>query len=305
MMNMDMAEQYAPLDSFKNNRHSQYGEDGIIEEILRRIGNSSGIDSWCVEFGAWDGKHLSNTYDLISRKGYRAVLIEGDSAKHRLLCKNIPREDVHKICEFVTFDGDSTLDNILARTPIPINFDLLSIDIDGCDYHIFESLERYRPKIICIEFNPTVPNEVEFVQPKNSKVKQGSSAKSIAILAAKKGYSLAAATFCNVIFVRNDLREIVVGLQESTLEALRDDSEFKTFLFVGYDGTILSNRKNIRLPWHGISPDLDRFQQLPKSLRQFPPDYSLFKMVTFATFLFVRHYPILRNHVSKILGGRN
>ncbi len=45
-------------------------------------------------------------------------------------------------------------------------FDFLSIDIDGCDYHIFEQLELFTPKIICIEFNHMIPNEVEFVQVK-------------------------------------------------------------------------------------------------------------------------------------------
>jgi hypothetical protein len=295
----------APLNSFKNNRHSQFGEDGIIEEVLRRIAAASTIDKWCVEFGAWDGKHLSNTYDLISNKGYKAVLIEGDRAKYQLLCKNIPRPDVFKVCEFVTFDGESSLDNILKRTPIPVDFDILSVDIDGCDYHVFESLSSFKPKIVCIEFNPTIPNEVEFVQPRDFNIKQGASAKALITLAAKKGYSLVSTTFCNAIFVRDDLSQTVVGPQQSTLEDLRDDSEFKTFLFVGYDGTILSNKANIRLPWHGLSPDLNRFQQLPKSLRQFLPDYGFFKKVAFVIFLFVRHYPALRNHVSKILGGKN
>ena len=306
MKNMAMsAPGDAPLSSFKNNRHSQFGEDGIIEEVLRRIAAASAIDNWCVEFGAWDGRHLSNTYDLISNKGYKAVLIEGDRAKYELLCKNIPQPDVYKVCEFVTFDGDSSLDNILQRTPIPIDFDILSVDIDGCDYHIFDSLNRFKPKIVCIEFNPTIPNEVEFVQPRDPRIKQGASAKALTVLAAKKGYALAATTFCNAIFVRNDLRQMVVGLQQKTLEDLRDDSEFKTFLFVGYDGTILSNRTSIRLPWHGINPDLSRFQQLPKPLRQFLPDYGFFKKAAFVIFLFARHYSALRNHVSKILGGKS
>ena len=50
-------------DVYKKNIYSQFGEDGIIEEILKRLKNK--INKTCVEFGAWDGIHLSNTYNLI------------------------------------------------------------------------------------------------------------------------------------------------------------------------------------------------------------------------------------------------
>jgi hypothetical protein len=61
------------LSAFARNVTSQCGEDGIIERILSIMTDK---DGWCVEFGAWDGKHLSNTYNLIHNKGYSAVLIE-------------------------------------------------------------------------------------------------------------------------------------------------------------------------------------------------------------------------------------
>src|SRR5215471_16231243 len=52
---------------------SQDGEDGVIDEVLRRLGVSRG---WCVEFGAYDGKTDSNTWNLIHNGGWKAVLIE-------------------------------------------------------------------------------------------------------------------------------------------------------------------------------------------------------------------------------------
>lgn len=78
-----------------------------------------------------DGIHLSNTYNLIKNKTYRAVLIEGDKRKYKNLYRNIPQQEVIKICQYVTLDGAFTLDAILQSTPIPQDFDLLSIDIDG------------------------------------------------------------------------------------------------------------------------------------------------------------------------------
>ena len=53
--------------------------------------------------------------------------------------------------------------------------DLLSIDIDGNDYYIFESLARLKPELVVIEFNPTIPNDVMFVQERNITVNQGCS----------------------------------------------------------------------------------------------------------------------------------
>ena len=273
------------LTQFQKNINSQFGEDGIIEEILNRISQAVTLDNWCVEFGAWDGVHLSNTCNLIKNKSYKAVLIEANIKKHRGLCKNFPSKDVIKICQFVTFDGASTLDCILQNTPIPNNFDFLSIDIDGCDYFIFESLKIYQPKIICIEFNPTIPNDVAFVQSKDFSIKQSSSAKSITHLATSKGYSLVAATYCNLIFVRDELQKYVIGTDDISLELLRDDTDCKTYIFFGFDGTVLSNRPSILMPWHNIKLDFKSLQQLPLILRRYPPDYNSIQKISFLLIL--------------------
>ena len=165
--------------------YSQFGEDGILLEILNRLKNKN-LDKCCVEFGAKDGISYSNTYNLIKHYNYNAVLIEGDKKYFKKLSKNLPQKNIIKINKFVNFSGPNNLDEILGSTAIPENFDILSIDIDGCDFYIFESLIEYRPKIVCIEFNHLIPNSVEFVQKKDFKVKQGSSAKSLIKLAEKK-----------------------------------------------------------------------------------------------------------------------
>lgn len=218
--------------------------------------------------------HLSNTYRLIKDEGYSGVLVEGDPARHAELCQNIPQEDVHKICQFITFEGETTLDKTLGRTPIPSDFVFLSIDIDGCDYYILESLVAFKPKVICIEHNPSMPNDVDFVQPKDFGVKQGSSPKAFCRLAKEKGYDLVAVTLTNLFFVRSDLKESVLGPQTPTLADLRDDSDVKCLVFVGFDGTLLSNQENLRFFWHGMSVPIKDMQVLPRVLRQFESDYS-------------------------------
>jgi hypothetical protein len=268
------------FDHFQKNVYSQFGEDGVVEELLRRLSQVVQLDGWCVEFGAWDGVYLSNTYNLIKNKGYQAVLIEGDPVKYEELKRNIPSDRVVKICQFVTFDGASTLDRILSKTAIPTGFDFLSIDIDGCDYFILESLVVYRPKLVCIEFNPTIPNEVVFVQDKDFSIKQGASARALTTLAQTKGYSLIAATPCNLFFVRNELKDAVTP-DDVSLDSVRDDAPAKFYVFYGYDGTVITSSA-LALPWHGIKIAPRSLQQLPKFLRKYPRDYNPLQRALFA-----------------------
>ena len=78
------------FEIYKKNIFSQYGEDGIIEEIFKRLEGVS--DKQCCEFGAWDGKFLSNTCNLITNHNYEAVLIEADEKKFNELNINIPKK---------------------------------------------------------------------------------------------------------------------------------------------------------------------------------------------------------------------
>lgn len=295
-----MSTALSPLSSFAKNVYSQYGEDGIIAELLRRIGAATPLDRWCVEFGAWDGVYLSNTCNLIRGANYKAVLIEGSAAKHRELCANLPGDETVKLCRFVQFEGKSTLDNILKETPIPVEFDFLSIDIDGCDYFILELLKDYRPKIVSVEFNPTIPNEAEFVQPKDFSIKQGSGPKSLVKLAQSKDYALVAATECNLIFVRNEFLAAATGAEAApALADLRDDSKVRTFVFSGFDGTVLLDKPAFALPWHGLTIGVDRLQQLPRVLRRFPSDYGPLQNFLFGVLVVIRFPRLFRDRLAK------
>ena len=129
------------FEKFKKNIYSQDGEDGILEEIFNRL-KLEHLDKSCVEFGVADGIFISNTYNLIKNKNYKALLIEPDKIKFKKLQENIPDKKIVKINEFVEYDGDNNLDSFLIKYNFNVNFDFLSIDIDGNDYHIFESLKK-------------------------------------------------------------------------------------------------------------------------------------------------------------------
>ncbi len=248
------------LNAYARKVTSQYGEDGIIEKVLEVIGTG---DKWCVEFGSWDGRKCSNTYNLIATKGYSAVLIEA-SAKRFVNLKENFRDNDKVIClnEFVGFEAADNLDVILGRTEIPKDFDVLSIDIDGNDYHVWEAVKVYRPKMLVIEFNPTIPRKVEFVQPRDFRVTQGSSLLSISKLGKSKGYELVAVTKNNGIFVDSKYFGLF-GIDDNSLEVMWTDESFITHIFCGYDGTIFV-RGYGKSPWHLIRLKESKMQILPR-----------------------------------------
>ena len=250
----------------------------------------SSLNKWAVEFGAWDGVRLSNTCLLIRQDNYSAVLIESDPNKAKKIKINFPSSNVYAVCKFITFDGPNKLDLILKSTPCPKDLDIISMDIDGCEYHILESFSDYSPKIICVEYNPTIPNEVIYINPRDSKVKKGSSAKAIVDLCAHKGYTLVAVTYTNLLFVHNSFSKIVIGTEPKSLWDLRDDSEFRTFIFSGQDGEILSNKSEIKLGWHlrELSIPISRLNILPKIFRLFPDDYNYLQKIFYKLYIFMK-----------------
>jgi len=227
-------------------------------------------DRWCVEFGAWDGLVGSTSRELIFNHGYSAVLIEGDEAKFTDLSRNYAASP-HVITrnQFVGFDEPSGLDAILSDTPIPTDFDLLTVDIDGNDYHVWQAVRRYTPKIVMIEFNPTIPPEVSFTQPADAAVNQGSSLAAIAELAKRKNYELISVIGVNAIFVRQEFFAHY-GISDNRIEVLWTKRDCITYFFTGYDGQVFLDGCK-KLPWHESMPFSEKATQvLPRFARGYP-----------------------------------
>lgn len=280
--------------------YSQTGEDGIIEKILELL---PGKDNWCVEFGAWDGISLTNTRNLLETKNYSGVLIEAAKDRFLNLQRNYAhRKDVYPINRFVGFSADDNLDQILSATPIPRDFDFLSIDIDGNDYHVWEAFSKYRPKALVIEYNPTIATHIRFVQPADPSVSQGSSLLSLVELGKKKGYELVCALQFNAFFVRKEFFPLF-EIENNTPEVLRTDLGVMTDLFIGYDGTIFL-RGSCKLPWHETPIRPERLQYLPKYLRRHAGDYSVLDKVLFAIWLIREDPKRLFREIRKRLGGK-
>lgn len=257
------------LLDYARNIYSQTGEDGVLEKTLELLGARNG---WCVEFGAWDGQHLSNTFNLIQNLGYSSVLIEGDATRFKTLEKRFKNNPhVTALNRFVGMSPHDGLDKILSGTSIPKDFDLLSIDIDGNDYHVWEAVSVYVPKVVCIEYNPTIPTEVDFVQPADLRVNQGASLLALDRLGKRKGYALVAVTPLNAIFVRSEYFPIF-GISDNRPCTLREDTSSVTHVFCGYDGTIFF-RGHGSLLFHEMRY-CGRVRQIPRMFRRYPGNFG-------------------------------
>lgn len=206
------------LNKYSKSVNSQHGEDGVIEYIFNVIGTTS---KYAVEFGGWDGVYLSNIRDLIINNGFSGLFIEGDSNKISDCQKNYSESDNVTVYEaFVGFEGENTLDNILKKVNAPKEIDIISIDIDGYDYHVWEALKEYKPRVIIIEINHSIDNDIIYINPRVDNVFKGSSAAAMVSLGVTKGYSLIAVTPTNCIFVVNEEFH-KFDLLDNSLEYLR------------------------------------------------------------------------------------
>lgn len=252
---------------------SQFGEDGIISAALDLLPGKNG---WCIEFGAWDGRLHSNTYNLILARGYRAVLIEPDAIRFRELQASFGSGNI-LLNKFVGFTGKDSLDTLIPDN-VPRDVDLLSIDIDGNDYHCWRAVKHLRPKLVVIEFNATIATPVRFVQDANPRINQGSSAASLVDLAREKGYELIAVTRMNLLFVDSAFYPLF-GIPDNSLEILREDDSDVPHVFVGYDGKVFLWERgalgSISLLWHyPLRLQGTSAQRLPRILQTYPWNYS-------------------------------
>lgn len=170
---------------------SQNGEEGILQEVLKRLKIESGH---CCEIGANNGLWLSNTAWLIKEKGFTGLMVEADYDLWEQCCKNWQgNERVSSTCSMVNPS------NINAF--VDASCDVLSIDVDGIDFEIFKVLEA-KPKIIIIEIDSSIPPDEERFNREG-----GAGYLPMVKLALEKGYLLLCHTG-NLVFVDKKYRKL-------------------------------------------------------------------------------------------------
>lgn len=195
------------INLFEKKIRSQNGEDGIIGEIFARIGT---LKKYAVEFGVQDGMECNAAYLFLDKK-WSGLMIEGSKKNYKRLRSNYANhKSVKTIHEFVTREN---ITSIFRKMNVPVEFDLLSIDIDGNDYWVWAALFQYKPRVVVIEYNASYPPPKKMVIKYNPKFTWdgtsyfGASLTSLSELGKKLGYSLLGTDSIgvNAFFIRNDL----------------------------------------------------------------------------------------------------
>lgn len=201
------------LEPYGYKVYSQNDEDGILSEIFKRIGVSKGT---FLEIGVENGLECNSLY--LIHLGWRGVWLDGNSAQKPAIeskfASILKNKRLGFECCFVTPGNiNSKLQNNLKSIGLDADeLDFLSIDIDGMDIYLLESL-THKPKVICIEYNGKFPPPM-YKKPVFSETYSwqgtdymGSSLTALDESARAQGYTLVATniTGSNAFFVRTDL----------------------------------------------------------------------------------------------------
>ena len=191
--------------------YSQADEDGIIQEIFQRIGVTN---KTFIEIGVGDG--LENNTLFLLLKGWKGFWVDGDLKNIKAIHnKFIFLKDSGRLSIKQVWIDKDNIDSLINDFGLPQEIDLLSIDIDGNDYHVFKNIVSLNPRVVVIEYNAKLPPPVKWVMTYNqchTKTNTdyfGASLKSFEYLFQKKGYLLVGCniTGSNAFFVRKDLME--------------------------------------------------------------------------------------------------
>lgn len=216
---------------------SQWGEDGIIQYLVNRIP----IAKECfVEFGV-ENYLESNTRFLLTNNNWKGLVLDGSRSHVQFIRRDSIywKHDLTAVQKFVTREN---INDTLASHGFEGDVGLLSIDIDGNDYWIWDSIEAISPRIVICEYNNvfgpsaavTIPYDAAFVRTEAhfSNLYFGASLAALCHLGKRKGYCFVGSNSAgtNAFFVRQDLMEglrecsIADGYIKSKLRESRDES---------------------------------------------------------------------------------
>jgi len=192
---------------------SQWGDDGIIQYLVHTIPIDRKV---FVEFGV-ENYLESNTRYLLQNNNWAGLIIDG-SQKNINYIKNDPfywKYNLKAECAFIDRDN---IDSIISSNGVTGDIGILSIDIDGNDFWIWQSIDCVSPRIVICEYNSyfgpcakvTIPYDKNFIRTKAhySNLYWGASIGALEDLAQSKGYSLIGSNSAgnNVYFIRKDVQ---------------------------------------------------------------------------------------------------
>jgi hypothetical protein len=193
---------------------SQWGEDGIIDWIVERAQIPPHLQSF-IEFGV-EFYGEANTRFLLQNRNWRGLVIDGSPTQIKRLMREEKlfwKYDLTAKSAFVTREN---INELFADAGFAGEIGLISIDIDGNDYWVWEAISAVRPIICICEYNAvfgdvwpiTIPYDPRFVRSRSEfrGLYYGASIKALRSLATRKGYRFLGTNSegVNAFFVRED-----------------------------------------------------------------------------------------------------
>jgi hypothetical protein len=223
---------------------SQNGEDGMIHEIFRRIGKTNEVFA---EVGAGNG--IENNTSFLVGQGWSGFWVDAEAELVDVLAR-LPDHQRKLVKYHIGLIDRENIAGIFEQMGVPREFDLLSLDIDQNTYYAWEGLSDYRPRVVVIEYNASIPADLDWKVPYDSKamwdltINSGAGLKAFENLGRELGYSLVGCDFLgvNAFFVREDL----VGARFSapfTSENHHEPPRYSMLSRRGHKPAILHQRK--------------------------------------------------------------
>lgn len=179
----------------------------MIAEILSRVGT---LTNFFVEFGVESGQE-GNCVFLADVLGWEGLFMEANEVQYGALSRKY--SDGARVKTARAAVTPDNVESLFAAAGVPAEPDVLSIDVDGQDYWIWEAVRAYRPRVVAIEYNAALGTRGAIAvppghdQPWDGTDYFGASLEALSLLAQRKGYQLVHTelTAVNAFFVRADL----------------------------------------------------------------------------------------------------
>ena len=218
--------------------YSQNDEDGIIQEIFRRIGTGSRT---FIEFGVQNGFECNTAKLLV--EGWRGLWLEASSKSVEQIRANfqtfLSRGSLTAVETRVTA---ANIDTTIDKAGFAQDVDLLCIDIDGNDYWVWKAIDSVRPRVVVIEYNCSLRPPLSLVVPYDENASWsggnyfGASLNALVSLGQAKGYRIVGCCFAgvNAFFVREDLCDDLFVQPATAEEHYEPERYFAKFMPSGH-----------------------------------------------------------------------
>ena len=223
---------------------SQFGDDGIIQYIINKLNIKDEFQNF-IEFGVEDYNE-SNTRFLLYNNNWSGLIIDSSKKNLSSIKKSnyFWKYDLEAKCEFINAEN---INSIIKNSNIKKNIGLLSIDLDGNDYWVWEKIDIIDPIVVVIEYNSifgfeekiSIPYDKDFVRNRAhfSNLYWGGSLEAFKYLANKKNYKFICTNSAgnNAYFVKDSYaKNLNINLNkkfyESKFRESRDENGVKNYL---------------------------------------------------------------------------